>query len=345
MTVHTQIVDASETSSTPPPAAPPATQAARRRSLSRFTLPSLLVLIIVVFSLLPATSVSFPTSANVDAVVASNSVLAVCALALLCPLIAGQFDLSVGANVGLASIAVAALLGHGVATPLAILGGVVIASAVGAVNGFLVARLGVSSFIVTLGMTTVISGGVLAYTDGQSLLEGIPTSMTSLSSERLFGVPRVATVVLVVAVAVWYLLTYTPFGRSLRAVGSNESAARLVGFNVRRVTFSAFVISGFLCGVGGALLVAQAGGANPQAGPGYLLPSFAAAFLGATVSRTNGFNVGGTIIAVLFVAVSVSGLVLGGVQPWVEQVFQGSVLILAVTISTVARRRHEGIPL
>jgi ribose transport system permease protein len=345
MTTHTQLVDYAASSGDLPPAAVTSLRIPRRWSFSRFTLPTLLVAIIVLFTLLPATSVSFPTSANINAVIASNAVLAICALALLCPLIAGQFDLSVGANVGLASIAVAALLGHGLATPLAVLGGVAIATAVGAVNGFLVAHLGVSSFIVTLGMTTVISGGVLAYSDGQSLLEGIPTSMTSLSSEQLFGVPRVATVVLVVAVAVWYLLTYTPFGRSIRAVGSNESAARLVGFNVRRVTFSAFVISGALCGIGGALLVAQAGGANPQAGPGYLLPSFAAAFLGATVSRTNGFNVGGTIIAVLFVTVSVSGLVLAGVQPWVEQVFQGSVLILAVTISTVVRRRHEGTPL
>ncbi|CAN5364679.1 ABC transporter permease [soil metagenome] len=323
---------------------PALTPPRRRRAWSRYTLPALLVIIVVFFSVAPATSVSFPTSANIDAVIASNAVLAVCAMALLCPLIAGEFDLSVGANVGLASIAVAALFSHGQSLVIALLGGIAVAMFVGAVNGFLVAKIGVSSFITTLGMTTVISGAVLAYTDGQSILDGIPSSMTSLSSEKFLGVPRVATLVAIVALIVWYVLSFTPFGRSLRAVGSNASAARLVGFNVRRVTFLSFVISGLVAGIGGALLVAQAGGANPQAGPGYLLPAFAAVFLGATVSRTSGFNVGGTVIAVLFVSVSVSGLVLAGVHPWVEQVFQGTVLILAVTISTLTRKRTEGVP-
>lgn len=340
MTASTTDLTDVTAAATPPDRAPKRTP----RSLSRFTLPALLVAVVVVFSVAPASSVSFPTSANANAIVASNGVLAVCALALLCPLIAGQFDLSVGANVGLSSIVVAALFGSGASTPVAILAGVVASVVVGVVNGVLVAHLGVSSFIVTLGMTTVISGGVLAYTDGQNLIDGIPGGLTSLSSQEILGIPRIATIVFVIALVLFYVLAFTPFGRTLRAVGSNVSAARLVGFDVRRATLVSFIISGALCGIGGTLLVVQAGGANPQMGPGYLLPAFAAVFLGATMSRTNGFNVAGTIVAVLFVAVSVSGLVLVGVEPWVEQVFQGTVLILAVTISTVVRRRQEGTP-
>ncbi|MEH3067009.1 MAG: ABC transporter permease [Aeromicrobium erythreum] len=323
------------------PAAPPVGRA-RRRSLSRFTLPLLLVGIVVVFSTLPATRLSFPTSANIDAIVASNSVLAVVAIALLFPLIAGQFDLSVGANVGLAAIVAAALFQNGQSLPVGILGGLAAGALVGVVNGLVVAWLGVSSFITTLGMTTVISGLVLAYTEGQSILEGVPASLTDLSSAQFLGLPRVVLAVLLVGVLAWYVMTFTPLGRSMRAVGSNEAAARLVGIDVRRVSFLAFVVAGLLCGVAGVLMVGISSGANPQAGPGYLLPTFAAAFLGATVSRTNAFNVGGTVIAVLFVAISVSGLVLAGVQPWVEQVFQGAVLIAAVTVATLARRRTEG---
>lgn len=316
--------------------------ARRRRSLSRLILPLLLVAIAIVFSVMPATAVSFPTAANINAIVSSNSVLVIVAIALVFPMVCGQFDLSIGANLGLSAIATAALFSEGMPTVVAILGGVLVTTLIGAVNGVIVARLGVSSFITTLGMTTIIAGGVLAYTSGQSILDGIPASVTGFASGRLLGLPQMALVVLIVGVAAWYVLAYTPVGRSMKAVGSNPSAARLVGLNVPRLTFLSFVASGALAGIGGVLMMALSSGANPQAGPGYLLPAFAAVFLGTTVSRTSGFNVGGTVIAVLFVSVSVSGLVLAGIEPWVEQVFQGVVLILAVTLSTLTRRKTEG---
>lgn len=323
-------------------ATPATATAPSRRLLSPFILPGLLGLVVVFFSLWSQTSNSFASSNNVASIVSSNSVLAVAAIALLFPLIAGQFDLSVGANIGLCAVVVAALFREGAPIPVAVAGGVLAGVLVGLANGALVAYVGVSSFIITLGMSTVISGLVLAYTDGVAIIEGIPSEITALSSDRFLGVPKVAFVVLAIAALVGYVLRFTPFGRSIRAVGSNAAAARLVGFNVRRLTLVSFVAAGAMCGLGGALVVSSTGSANTQVGPGYLLPAFAAVFLGATVSKTSAFNVVGTIIAVLFVKCTLSGLILAGWESWVEQLFQGSVLILAVTVATLARRRTEG---
>lgn len=325
-------------------ASKPSRRWVNRHVVGMVTLPALLVIACVFFGTWSTTASTFASTANVHAILSSNAVVAVSALALLCPMIAGQFDLSVGANIGITSFAVVGAFSHGASIAVALLVGVISGMAVGAVNGVFVAGFGVNSFIVTLGMTSVISGAVLAYSNGQSILAGVPTSLTSLSSTDLLGLPQIAWVVIGLAVVMFYFFQYTSFGRAVRAVGSNVSAARLVGLNVRLVTLLSFVISGALAGCGGILLVVSSGGASPQAGPNYLLPAFTAVFLGATVSKLNVFNVGGTVLAVLFVAVCVSGLVLAGSQPWIQQVFQGGILVAAVTLSTLARRAQRDAP-
>jgi ribose transport system permease protein len=122
----------------------------------------------------------------------------------------------------------------------------------------------------------------------------------------------------------------------------SPGAARLVGLNVDRYVWSSFVVSGGLAGVAGILLLARSGIANPQAGPGFTLAALSAAFLGATAIRPGTFNVAGTLMGVLFVAVSVNGLVLSGAADWVEPTFNGAALLGAVALSAAIARRRAG---
>ena len=308
----------------------------------RYGLLVLFLAVVVYFSLSPASGDVFWTTNNFRNIAANESVRAILALAVILPLVAGQFDFSIGLTAELSAIGTAAALTR-FDQPLvvAVLVGVALGTAVGVVNGVLVARVGVNPFITTLGMATLITGAINWYTEGQSILVTEP-ALTDQGSELLFGIPRPFYFLLGTAVLVWYLLGHTPVGRYLHSVGSNSQSARLVGLRVPRLIGLSFVLSGFLAGVAGVLLVARQGGGNPGLGQTFVLPAFAAAFLGATAFKPGRFNVWGTVLAVFFVAFSTTGLVLSEVGTWVEPVFQGGALIIAVAISTVIARRRAG---
>lgn len=308
----------------------------------RYGLLILLAIMILFFSLLPASSATFFSMSNLSVVLANQSVVMVCAIAAMMPLIAGNFDFSVGMNAVASAIVTAAMQANfGLPWPIAIVAGVVFGVLVGMLNGWLVAKLELSAFITTLGVSTALAGLVQWYTGGLPIF-GINQEMVAFGSTTFLGLPKVIYVVIVVALAIWYMLTWTPFGRRLYALGSNRRAADLVGISTTKLTFASFAIAGLLSGIAGVLLSARTGGANPGAGMELLFPALAAVFLGATAIRPGRFNVIGTMIGVLFVAVSVSGLLLAGAKSWVDSVFNGVALILAVFVSTVLRRRRQG---
>jgi ribose transport system permease protein len=309
--------------------------------LQRYALVLLFAAIVVFFSVrLPE---SFATVLNFRNIVGNQSVLAIVGIAAILPLIGGQFDLSIGSVLGLTSIATASALSR-FSAPLwvAALVGIGLGAAVGAFNGVLIAKLGVNSLITTLGVATVITGIISWYTEGLSILTGIPQALISMGSGVWLGLPRTLYGLTVVALFTWYLLEHTPYGRYLHAVGSNPNAARLVGLDVDRVVILSFVISGAMTGFGGVLQVARQGGGNPQTGNFFLLPALSAAFLGATSIHPGRLNVPGTVVAVFFLATTVSGLSLSGVDNWVESVFNGTALAVAVGLSTVIGRHRAG---
>jgi ribose transport system permease protein len=234
-----------------------------------------------------------------------------------------------------------ATISHDIPVFFALMIGVAVAAAVGLVNGYVVAYLRTNSIIITLGMATLVAGLVSLYSKSQTLV-GVPESMSRFASGNFLGVPQPTCVLIVVAVALWYLLRYTVFGRQLLLIGSNRASAELVGVRTRRLIFAAFVISATLAGVAGVLSLARAGAANPTVGPGYTLSAVAAVFLGATTIRPGQFNVPGTIVGVFFVAVSVNGLTLAGTADWVDPVFNGGAVVIAVTGSTLIAHRRGG---
>ena len=311
--------------------------------LESYALVVLLALLCLFFSVYGPTSGTFPSLVNIRNILGNESVVAVAALASIVPLTCGQFDVSVGAVLGLSSIVTgSAVATHHLPVIVGIVLGIAAGAVVGILNGWLVAYRGVNPIIATLGTSTLIAGLVSLYTKNQVLSEGIPESLTKLGTGELLGVPRPTYALVLVAVAVYYLLRHTPYGRYLASVGASPTSARLVGLNVPRMILSSFVASGALSGVAGVLLLARAGTANPTVGPGYTLAALSAAFLGATAIRPGTFNVLGTLVGVLFVAVSVNGLVLAGAADWVEPTFNGSALLVAVTLSTAIARRRAG---
>ena len=311
------------------------------REAERFGVLALLVGVVVVFSVLQTDT--FATAANFRNIATSNAVLAVVALAIMVPLTGGRFDVSVGNVVSVCSIMCAALAGtHGVPLPLAALAAVATGAALGLVNGLIVSYLGVNSIIATLGTGTVMAGLVQAYTDGVPVSDGIPAMLTDIASNSVAGIPIIFVLMLAISVATWFLLTQTPFGRRLLAIGSNQSSARLSGLNVPATILLSFVAAGTIAGLGGVLQLAAQGSGDPSVGGlGFILPGIAAS-LGATTWEPGRFNVPGTLLALFFVGTTVAGLTLAGVQPWVTDVFNGAAVVVAIVLSAQLRRRRTG---
>ncbi|KQW42665.1 hypothetical protein ASC77_23695 [Nocardioides sp. Root1257] len=308
----------------------------------RAGLPIILVVVVVFFSLYPSTSATFPTSANIQNILANQSVTGLIALGMVIPLVAGFFDLSVAASAGMSSVTVASLVSiHQQPIWLAIIAGILVAVAAGVVNGVLVGVLQLNPFITTFGTYIVISGLLQWYTQGQTILNGVPPSMALWASGKWLGAPRVFWVLMLTAVAVWYLLRHTPFGRYLAAIGSNENAARLAGIRVDRSVFIAFMLSGLLAGMAGALLTTRMGTADSGTALSYLFPALAAVFLGQTSINPGQYNVWGTIFGVYLVAAAVAGFTLLGAAAWIQQLFNGLALLISLVVSTFTARARD----
>jgi ribose transport system permease protein len=309
----------------------------RSIALARWALPALLVLTVVVFSLLKPET--FMTVANFKTVAQQQSVLAILAVAALLPLIIGAFDVSVAANLGLGAILATGLASkQGLPAGAAVATAVAVCTLIGFVNGSLIAGLQINPFIATLGMSTILTGATLWYANGSIIFENIPQSLINAGQKDLLGLPLPVVYLVVVVAIAWFVTEFTPLGRYLFAVGGSFEAARLSGLNVRGLTLLTFTLSGFLAGIAGVVQAAQLGSGNPTVGPSFLLPAFAAAFLGATTLKVGTFNVPGTIIAVFFLALGVNGLELNGVPAYVEPVFNGAALIVGVAFVRLLRR-------
>lgn len=299
--------------------------------LDRFSGLYLLGIFIVVFSILAPST--FPTISTVHIIASSQAVVGIVALAVLLPLIAGQFDLSIGANAGLAGIVALMLQTSGTVGAIpALVAGVGVGVLIGFLNGLLVVVFKVNSFIATLAMTSVLSAVLLIVTDNKEVAPGEFGPFQQLTQSQFFGFQTVILFTIVLAFVVWWVIERTPQGRYLRAVGQNPEAARLTGLPVNRLVWASLIASGGLAAFGGVLFVSVTG-PSTDFGPGLLLPTFAAAFLGSTQIQPGRENVWGTLIAILVLAVGVQGLQLVTGVVWVAPMFNGLALMVAVALA------------
>ncbi|MEU9343812.1 ABC transporter permease [Streptomyces sp. NPDC048278] len=296
-----------------------------------------LVLLSVGFSI--AQPDQFPTTENLRVLLGDNAVPGLLALAVVIPLAAGEFDLSVGATLGFTSILTAQLTIHGTPVGLAILLAVLVGAVVGAVNAVLVVGIGVNAFIATLATATVLSGLNLLVTGGRTLFEGIPDGLKEIANSKILGIDLTVYYFLIGALVLWYLLEHTPFGRLLRATGMGREAARLTGVRTSSFLAGSFVIAGAIAGLCGALQLARVGSATASMGPEFLLPAYAAAFLGSTTIKRGQFNIWGAVVGTFLLAVGITGLTFAGAPFWVPNVFNGGALIIAVSVAVLVGRR------
>jgi ribose transport system permease protein len=312
----------------------PATSA---RIVSRYGSIAALVILCIIFSI-EAPSV-FPTTSNVIAILNDVAIYAVIAGGVTLPLAAGEFDLSIGyvasfSGVLVTSFAVKQNLPLFVAVLLTLL----ICAAIGLINGFIVTRLGVNSFICTLATGTIVVGANYAVSAGVPITSGLPTAFIDFNLRKIIGIPLPVYVTALVLLVLWIALNRTVFGINIQAIGQNAEAAHLAGVRVARVRLMSLVVSSVCAGGGGIMLAARLGSGEPTAADGYLLTGFAAAFLGSVALRDSEFHIVGTIIGVLTLGVALNGLAVLSVPAFWEYVVQGGLLIGAVALSTLARR-------
>jgi len=286
-----------------------------------------LIALCLVFALL---SPRFLTVGNGLIVLQQGTVLLVAALGMTFVVMAGSIDLSVGSIVAMSALTAASLSGSlGAAAIVPAMG---VGLEAGLFNGILVAKGKIPSFIVTMGAMVVYRGIVLLFTRGAPVSIGDPGFLGAYS-ERSFGVPHSVMIGLGLALACMFMLNKTVFGREVRAVGGGERVAQLTGIRVARVKIAMYALLGLLCGIAGLLQSARAMAATAQLGEGLELDVIAAVVVGGTPLTGGVGSVGGTILGVLIISILSNGMNMIGVDPYLQNIVKGSVLVAAVFIT------------
>ena len=285
---------------------------------------------------------SFLTWSNFATILGSQSVIVVVALGLIVPLTAGDYDLSIASNLTFAGTVLAVLnVNHGLSIGVSIAAALAVGLAIGLVNGFFVLYFRMNSLIVTMGVGTFAHGLTLWLGDQQTISGVSEALVDAVIVRRFLGVPLGFYYALIVCAILWYLLSYSTVGRRLLFVGRGREVARLSGIAVDRVRLGSFVSSGLMGAIAGVLYVGTTGAADPSSGLTFLLPAFAAAFLGATTISPGRFNPWGAMISVYFLVTGITGLSILGVSTFVQDLFYGGALVIAVTLSQIVRGREE----
>ena len=306
----------------------------------RFALIGVWAVLIVFFALvIPDT---FPTLANLSNMLGSQAVLLILALGLIIPLRAGDYDLSIGSVLAMSAVTVAALnVNYGWPVWAAAVAAVFAGILVGLFNGFIVTKFDINPFIVTLGMGTVIVGISYMISNTRTITGVDPALSEAVLAKPFLGIPVDFYYAMLLCLVVWYMFEYTAFGQRLLFIGQNKDVARLNGVPVSRSRLLGLTLSATVASLAGVVYVGTTGSADTTSGAGFLLPAFAAAFLGSTTIRIGRFNPWGTFIAVYFLVTGITGLQLMGFPQYVQYLFYGGALVIAVVLSKIVAARSE----
>ncbi len=291
----------------------------------------LAVSIIMVFA-----SDSFLSVANITNIMRQVSIIAIIAAGMTFVILTGGIDLSVGAVMALAGTIAAGLMVAGLNTSLALLAGIGIGIGIGVFNGGLVAFAGMPSIIVTLATMGIARGFGLMYSGGYPI-SGLPSWIKFFGGGTVLGVQMPILIMLLVYVLAWVLLERTPFGRHVYAIGGNETATRLSGVRVSRTKLFVYVLSGFTASIAAIVLTSRLMSGQPNAGTGFELDAIAAVVLGGTSIAGGRGSVIGTLIGALLLGVLNNGLNMMGVDPYVQNVIKGGIILLAIYIGRERR--------
>lgn len=310
-----------------------------KRLAPTYGLVILTILLGILFSLLlPDT---FPTMLNLRSIIADKAIIAILSLAAMIPMTTGKIDLTVGYGIVLWHIlAISLQTRFGVPWPLAVAAVLALGALVGLINGVLVEIAQIDAFIATLGTGTILYAIAMWHSQGRQVIGIAPDAFYAINGAQLFGLPITGFYVLVLAVMLWIALEYLPIGRYFYAIGANPKAAALNGVPVRSYTIVAFVASGLLTAFAGVILAAKLRIGQASVGLEYLLPALVGAFLGSTTIKPGRVNVWGTIVGVTILAIGISGIQQFGAMFFVEPLFNGATLLIAIGIAAYAQRRR-----
>ncbi|GAA1541309.1 ribonucleotide-diphosphate reductase subunit alpha [Nocardioides humi] len=301
-----------------------------------------LAVIIVIFSFwAPET---FPRMATVQQILNGNAVIGLAALSIAIPLSARVFDLSFAYTMSLSGVTAAHLLANKdwslSASIAAALG---IALVVGLINAVVVVVLRVDSMIGTLATGSIIQAFITFVTNEIPITDSkLYGGFSDIGQKQFLGLILPVWYMFVAAALLWFLLSHTATGRRIYATGFNTEAARLTGIKTKRIQFCSLLVSAVIAGWAGIALAGVLGSGSPTAGTPYLLPAFAAAFLGATQLTPGRFNAWGTVLGVITLGAGTTGLSLATAPAWASNMFTGVVLIAALAVTTVQRKPRTG---
>ncbi len=310
--------------------------------LERFGLLIAWILIISLFgALAPRTFLSW---ANFSSMFSSQAVLVIATLGLIIPLTAGDLDLSIAQVLTLSSMTVAVL---NVDYQWPILAAIAVALAVGVatglINSFFVLYFRIHSLIVTLGTGTFLHGVTLWISDSRTI-SGVDGALVSaVLGTRFLGIALAFYYAIALALVLVYVLGFTSLGRKALFVGRGREIARLSGIPVDRVRLGCLVSSGLVGALAGIVYAGISGAADPNSGTTLILPAFAAAYLGATSITPGRFNPIGSVIAVYLLVTGITGLSILGISTFVQDLFYGGALVIAVALSQLVRGREESL--
>ena len=298
-----------------------------------------LIFIIVVFGILNPRA--FLSSVNFWNITRQMAILCIISLGATLIMSVEEFDLSVGNIASFSGVLSAIFAISGMPFISALLISIILSAVIGFINGFIVTRFKVMSFIVTLAMGQVIYGITYWLSDGAIVFNGIPDSFKIIGTAKIGPVPYLTILMVVAIILFQYLMTRTAMGRKLYAIGGNEMASRVAGIKVKTYKTIAFTISGAMAGCAGVLLASRIGSASPTGGDAYMLNSYATIFIGKTLFREGIPNVLGTVVGVALFTILANGLTIMQVPTFVQNIVTGVIIVFAVVFQKLGSGRND----
>jgi len=296
------------------------------------------IVIILVFSVLNPTV--FPTYGNFINITRQISLLVIIAIGATVIMSVEEFDLSIGAVGSLGGVLAAKFAVAGLPIVISFLLSVIICFFIGYVNGWIVTKFKVLSFITTLAMSTIIGGFTFWITGGSTVFENIPKSFRFVGSKTVFTLPLLSIIMVVMIVIFWFVMKNTAFGRKLYAIGGNEDASTVAGIKVKKFKNLAFAITASMAAITGLLMASRLGSAHPNGGDGLFLQAYAAVFIGRTVIKEGVPNVFGTFIGAAILGILANGLTIMQVPTFMQDILTGLIIIAAVVAQKIGVREN-----
>lgn len=295
-----------------------------------------LIGLIIIFAVFSFLSPVFFTVPNLINIMQQSAINAIVAMGMTLVIISAGIDLSVGPVAALAAVICASLMVAGVPVPIAVILSLVGGALYGLFNGVLIAYAGLQPFIVTLGGLSLCRALALIYTGGNPIF-GIPASFRAFVNGSLLGIPCPIIIAAIIALVLWIILTKTPLGEYIFAVGGNEEAARVCGVPVAKTKIAVYMISGVLASIAALILVGRLGAADPTLGNLWEMTAIAAAAIGGASLMGGKGSIFGTILGAIILGTLINGFTLLNIQSFYQLLATGVIIIVAMLVDRATR--------